>query len=144
MMSDESTSFDAVGLLVGAVQASNRRDFDAMFRIFAPDAVYDLSPSGLGTYEGLAAIRGLFEEWWRAYDEHESELQEAVDLRHGVVFARILQSGRPIGSTGVVRAQQGWAMTVAGGLIAQVTAYLDPDEAREAAERLAKERGGDV
>ncbi len=78
-MSEESTSFDAVGLLVGAVQASNRRDFDAMFRIFAPDAVYDLSPSGLGTYEGLAAIRGLFEEWWRAYDELESELQEAVD-----------------------------------------------------------------
>ncbi len=56
------------------------------------------------------------------------------------VFVRIVQSGRPVGSTAVVRAQQGWAMTVVGGMVVRVTAYLDPDDARAAAKRLAQER----
>ena len=139
-MPAESKTPDALALVAGAVEASNRRDFDSMFRIFAPGAVYDLSPLGLGAYEGLAAIRALFEEWWRGYDELETEVHEALDLHHGVVFVRIVQSGRPVGSTAVVRAQQGWAMTVVGGMVVRVTAYLDPDDARAAAKRLAQER----
>ena len=108
-----------------------------MARIFAPEAVYDLSPAGLGVYEGLAAIRALFEDWWSAYDELESEL-EVVGLGNGVHFVALLQKGRPVGSTAVVQLRQGWVM-VLDGMVARVTADA-LEEARAAAERLAQER----
>jgi hypothetical protein len=51
-MREESTTPDVVELMRSAFEALNRRDFDVMPRIFAPDAVYDLSSQGLGIYEG--------------------------------------------------------------------------------------------
>jgi ketosteroid isomerase-like protein len=139
-MSEESTT-PVVELLRSAVEAANRRDFDALGSFFTPGAVYDLSPSGFGTYEGLAAIRALFEEWWSVYDELESEVEEVLDLLHGVVFVVLLQNGRPVGSTGFLQQRQGWVMVVVDGMVVRVMAYRDPDEARAAAERLAQERG---
>jgi hypothetical protein len=79
-MAEESTTPDVVELLRSGFDALNRRDFDAIPRIFAVDAVYDLSSAGLGIYDGLTAIRALFEDWWSAYDELGSELEEVVDL----------------------------------------------------------------
>ena len=138
-MAEESTTPDVVELLRSGFDALNRRDFDAMPRIFASDAVYDLSSQGLGVYEGLAAIRALFEEWWSAYDELESELQEVVDLRNGVFFVALLQKGRQVGSTAVVQLLQGWVMVVMDGMVVRVAPDA-PDEARADAERLAQER----
>ncbi len=139
---DESTSPDLFALMRSAVEALNRRDFDVMPRVFAPDAVYDLSSWGLGVYEGLAAISALFEEWWSLYDELESEVEEVIELRNGVAFVAILQTGRPVGTTAVVEERQGWVMVVVDGIIVRVTPD-DPDEARAAAERLAQEQADD-
>ena len=52
VMSEESTTPDLVELTRGRVEAANRRDFDAMVSFFAPDAVWDLSPMGLGDLRG--------------------------------------------------------------------------------------------
>ncbi len=140
-MSEESTSPDLVELVRGLVEPANRRDFHAMVSLYAPHAVHDTSPWGMGTYEGPAAIRRLFEDWIGAYDEFKVELEEALDLGNGIVLAVLLQSGRLVGRSDVVRLRMAWAFEWAEGTIVRVTAYPEIAEARGAAERLAEKRG---
>jgi ketosteroid isomerase-like protein len=140
-MSEESTTPDVVELTRGQWEAVNRGDVDALMSRFPPDGVYDPSPTGLGVFEGPAAIRGFLEEWWGAFEELRYELEEVRDLGNGVVFAVVRQDGRPAGSTGYVRAREAYVHEWVDGMIARVTIYLDIDEARAAAERLAEERG---
>jgi ketosteroid isomerase-like protein len=99
-----------------------------------------LSPAGLGSYEGQAAIRGVLEDWLDAYDEFEFEPEQVHDLGNGVVFAVARQNARPVGSTGYVQMHQGNVFVWVEGMIERFAAYLDPAEARAAAERLAEER----
>jgi len=56
--------------------AANRRDLDAMMAFYEPDAVYDMSPFGMGVFERQAAARGFIEDWWGPYEEFESEAKE--------------------------------------------------------------------
>jgi ketosteroid isomerase-like protein len=72
-MSEESTTPDLVELVRQSTEAANTRDFELMVPFFAPDAAWDMSPTGLGTYNGRAAIRGFFEDWIGAYDKFEIE-----------------------------------------------------------------------
>jgi hypothetical protein len=71
--------------------------------LFAPDAVYDASLPGIGIFEGVAAIRGFFEDWVGAYEEYEQEMVEGQSLGNGVVFAVTRLEGRPVGSLGMVQ-----------------------------------------
>ncbi len=143
VMSEESTTPDLVALMRRLFEAAERDDFDAAMRFFASDAVWE--SMGLGTrFEGVAAIRGHFEDWRGAYEEYEMELEEVLDLGNGVVFATLAQGGRPAGSTGRVRVREARVATWVDGMFARTTTYLDIDEARAAAERLAEERGRDV
>jgi hypothetical protein len=57
-----------------------------------------------------------------------------------VAFALFVQRGRPVGSTGSVEFRDARVMIWADGLIERVTAFLDIDEARADADRLAEER----
>jgi hypothetical protein len=40
--------------------------------LFASDAVFDLSPYGLGTLETLDAIRAMLVDWVGAFEEYET------------------------------------------------------------------------
>ena len=140
-MSEESTTPDVVALVRRRSDASHRRDMDALMGLFAPDAVYDTSPSGLGVYEGRTAIRAFIREWWDAFDELHFEPEEIVDLGGGVTFSIIRQDGRPAGSDSHVRTHEAQVIEWTGTLAARVTVYQDIEEARAAAERLAQERG---
>jgi ketosteroid isomerase-like protein len=140
-MSEESTTPDLVELSRTAVEASERGDWDAVMSFFAPHAVWDMSPQGLGIFEGRAAIRGFLEDWWRAYEELAVEVDEVLDLGNGVGVRVITQRGRLAGGTGEVRQRSADVVLWVDGLIERVTAYLDIDQARAAAERLAEERG---
>ena len=122
-------------------EAGNRRDLDAMIAFYAPDGVYDMSPVGMGVFEGQAAARGFIEDWWASYEEHEFEAEETLDLGNGVIFDVSLQKGRPVASIGYVQLRYAIVVVWAKGLIERVTLYDDIDEARAAAERLAAERG---
>jgi ketosteroid isomerase-like protein len=75
----------------GSVQAGNDRDIDWALTFYPPDAVWDMSPFGMGTFEGIEAIRGFFEDWLGAYEEHATEPEEIVDLASGVSFAVLHQ-----------------------------------------------------
>jgi ketosteroid isomerase-like protein len=140
-MSEESTTPDLVELVRRRSEASNRRDMDALMGLFSPDGVYDTSPSGLGVYEGQAAIRAFIGEWWDAFDELHFEPEEVVDLGSGVTFSVVRQDARPAGSAGQVRTREAHVIDWVGGVAARVTVYQDIDEARAYAERLAESRG---
>jgi ketosteroid isomerase-like protein len=141
VMSEESTNSDLVERQKRATEAANRRDLDAVMAFIAPDAVYDMSPVGMGVFEGQAAARGFIEDWWASYEEHEFEAEETLDLGNGVGFRVLIQKGRPVGSSGEVELRYAVVSVWEDGLIVRVTNYTDIDEARAAAERLAEERG---
>jgi ketosteroid isomerase-like protein len=141
MMSDESTTPDLVERWQQASEAAEHGDFDAVMSVYAPDAVCDASLPGVGTFNGMAAIRKFLEDWIGDYEEYQYEQEEGLDLGNGVVFVVGRVDGRPAGSTG--RVQERWAFTSvwAAGTIGRVTVDNDIDEARAVAERLAEERG---
>jgi uncharacterized protein (TIGR02246 family) len=139
VMSEEPTTADLVELMGRAIEAANRRDLDAAASSFADDASFD--GRGLGDhFEGRAAIRSFLEDWFATYEELEFGVGEVRDLGNGVVFAVVVQNGRPAGSAGHLRQREGWVFVWVGGLIARLT-ISEVDEARAAAERLAEERG---
>jgi ketosteroid isomerase-like protein len=139
MMSVESASPDLVELMSRALDAANRRDLDAAANSFAEDAAFDGRALG-DHFEGRAAIRGFLENWFGAYEELEFGFDEARDLGNGVVFAVVVQNGRPAGGAGHLRQREGWIFVWVGGLIARLT-IAEVDEGRAAAERLAQHRG---
>jgi len=129
---------DPLEAMSSAVEAFNRRDFDAIESLYAEDAV--LAGVDLGSFEGASAIRSLYEEMTTPYRDFTSQLDAVNDLGNGIGFAVVTVAGHPVGSTGEVRLHYGSVVVLADGVIVQQTNYMDIDEARAAAERLAAER----
>jgi hypothetical protein len=137
-MPEEPTTTDLVERQRQAVEAYSRLDEGMTF--YAPGAVWDASRTGVGTFEGAAAIRRFFEDWMGAYEEYRHEIVEIRDLGNGVVFTVLDIVGRLAGSTS--RVQETWSLTATWveGMCERVVVRSDIDEARADAERLAKER----
>jgi len=140
-MSEESTTRDLVELQSRQTEAANRRDVDALVALYAPNGVWDMSPMGMGAFEGQAAVRDFYEDWFAAYEEYEVKAEEILDLGNGVGFRILIQKGRPVGSSGEVELRYAAAGVWEDGKIVRMTNYNDIDAARAAAERLAQERG---
>jgi ketosteroid isomerase-like protein len=139
-MSEESTTPDLVERWLRASEAAARRDFDAVMNVYAPEAVWDASLSGVGVFEGVAAIRRFLEDWIGAYREYEYDQEEGLDLGNGVVFVVARVDGHPFDSPGVVEERWAWTTVWETGLIVMVSVRSDIDDARAAAERLAESR----
>ncbi len=120
--------------------AFSQGDFDAQMSVYAPDAVLDMSARGLGTFEGLTAVRGFWEDYYRSFEDLRFELEEALDFGNGVIFAIVRQDARPAGSDARVRTREAWISVWDGGVFVRGSSYSDPDEGRAAAERVAQER----
>jgi ketosteroid isomerase-like protein len=140
-MTDESTTPDLAELQNRLTDAGSRRDLDAITAFYAPDGVWDISPMGMGVFEGQAAARDFLDDWFASYEEYELEAKEALDLGNGVGLRTLIQKGRPVGSGGAVQLRYAAVSVWEDGKIARITNYTDIDEARAAAERLAEERG---
>jgi ketosteroid isomerase-like protein len=138
---EESITPDLVELGQRMFEAANRRDFDAVVSFFAPDAVWE--STYLEASEGVAAIRGVFEDLARPFEQLEVEVEEILDLGGGVGFSVIVVRGRPLAGSGQVRQRYAsWAIWTEDKITRlKMYMYTDIDEAREAAERLAEERG---
>ena len=132
---------DLVELQRRLTAAIGSRDVDAMMAFWAPDGVYDMSPIGMGVFEGQAAARGFIEDWWGPYEEYEFEAQETLDLGGGVGFRVLIMKGRPVGSRSQVELRYAAVGVWEDAKIVRMTNYNDIDEARAAAGRLAEERG---
>jgi ketosteroid isomerase-like protein len=140
-MPEHSASPDLAALARLQVEALNRRDFDALLPYVAPGVVYDTTPSGFGLYEGIDSVREFVEGYWKLFDELSFVLEEFVDLGNGVTFAVNRQHAVPAGSSAPVQAREAHVAEWKDGLVVRITVYIDIDEARAAAGRLAKERG---
>jgi ketosteroid isomerase-like protein len=138
-MPEESTTPNLVELAGQFLEAQNLRDFDALEGFYAPNAV--LVGAEVGTFEGSAAIRALFEDFVSPYEEFHVEFEEALDLGNDVGFYILVATGRPFGSTKELRLRSATVVMASEGFIERQTNYMDIDEARAAAERLAEERG---
>ena len=131
-------SQDNVDLVRRQLEALDRRDLDGVMNNVAEDTVLDGRFENF--LEGRAAIRQFLEDWFRVWEELDFELEEVSDLGGGVVFAVVIQDGRPVGGDGRVRQREGWIYLWVGGSIARLTTS-EVDQARAAAERLAEQRG---
>jgi ketosteroid isomerase-like protein len=140
-MPEESTTPNVVELTRRMMEAANRHDLGTHMQFQAPDAVWDLSEVGLGTYEGAAAIGGLLEDWWGTWGSHLIEVEEALDLGNGVVFSSQREDSRLAGSEGHVEQRVLWVIEWDNGVVKRQTVYRDIEQARATAERLAEERG---
>jgi len=138
-MSDESTTQDLVERTRRGFDAG--MDIDAVMGDYAPDSVWDMSPVGLGVYEGQAAIRRFLEDWWGSYGEYRNQVEEILDLGNGVIFSVVRIEGRLVGSDAYTRLRYAGIAEWVEGLVRRTTNYTDIDDARAAAERLAEERG---
>jgi ketosteroid isomerase-like protein len=138
-MSEEPTTPNLAERQERLTEAVNRRDLDAMMAFYAPDCVYDMSPIGMGVFEGRAAARGFIEDWWGSYEELEFEAQETLELGNGVGFRVLIQRGRPVASSGEVELRYAAVSVWEDGKIVRMTNYNDIDAARAAAERLGRE-----
>jgi ketosteroid isomerase-like protein len=94
VMSEQSTTPDLVELQNRHTEAGGRRDLDAITAFYAPDAVWDMSPMGMGTFEGQAAARAFFEDWFASYEEYELEAEEILDLGQARAAAERLAEER--------------------------------------------------
>lgn len=141
-MSEESAIPNLSELTRSFFEAMDRDwDFKALSAFFAPNAVWDLSLWGVGTYENVAAIGRFLEGYWATWEDHHHQIEEILDLGRGVLFVVIWEDGRPRGSDARVQARHGdvyeW---VQGKIVRITTGYLDIDEGRAAARRLSASR----
>ena len=139
-MPEESTTPDLVELTRQAIEAAGRRDFDAAMSRYAEDSVLDGSAMGILVYEGVDTIRREMEAWTAAFEEFEIDIDEIHDMGNGVVLSLTRQSGRPSGASGHVQMPFIGVTQWSAGKIVRTIAFIDIDEARAAAERLAWER----
>jgi ketosteroid isomerase-like protein len=138
---DESTTPDLEELMRRWIDATNRRDVEAMMSCVASDAVWDALGPGDERVRGLTAIRAMLEDWFRPYEEYEAEIEELMGLGSGVAFIVAVHKGRLVGSSAVVQWRQGFVVLYDGDLIVHIASYTDVDEARATAEQLAEQRG---
>jgi ketosteroid isomerase-like protein len=127
-MPEEPTTPDLVERTRAIFEAMDRDwDIDALEANWAPDIVWDMSVSVLGTLHGRAAVREFLESWWATWEDHHHRIEEI--------------RGRPVGSEGRVQAQNVMVQEWADGKTVRTTSYTDIDEARAADAHLAQERG---
>ena len=112
-----------------------------MLGLHAPDALWDLSDAGLGSFEGVEAIRSFLADWFGSFEDYRVDVEQAIDLGGGVIFVIDKATGRPAGIDASIEQRRGWVVRWSNGKLMRAASYLDLDQARIAAERLAKERG---
>jgi ketosteroid isomerase-like protein len=139
-MPEESATPDLAERWRESADAFVRGDLDVAMSFYASDAAWDGSDTGVGTFEGAAAVRTFLEGWIGAFEDYEHRHEILEDVGTGVVFAVLCLEGSPPGSPR--RMQERYAFTVvwAGGLIVRVIVVGDIEDARADAERLAAER----
>jgi ketosteroid isomerase-like protein len=137
---EQSTTVD-LAAFSRAVDAFSRGDIDGIVSIYRSDAVLDLSPVGMGVFEGHEAIRGFYEDWRGSYEHFEQVIEESRDLGNGVGFGGVTAHGRLHGSPSRIELRYAAVGIWREGLVDWAANYTDIDEARAIAKRLAQERG---
>lgn len=138
-MAEESTTPDPVEIASAGFEAFARGDFDGAAGFFTPDAVWEMV--GGETFEGIPAIRRFMADFCGQFERFGVEVEEIQVVGDGVLIVVNTMWGYPLNSAVEVRQRGAFVYVFEDRLAVRCTAYSDIDEARAAAERLAKERG---
>src|SRR5215216_6356076 len=123
-------SQENVELVKRAIDAYNRRDFDAMRRMNNPDVQLDWSASrGLeaGVYEGPEEVLAFYRGFLEMFDEVEIEPDRFIDVGDSVV---VPNTARMRGRDGIETiARSALVFELRNGLIARIRLYQETQEA---------------
>lgn len=139
-----SEDLTAPGALDGTRQLHrllNSRDLDAVTDLFEPGSIWDASRWGLGSHEAPTSLRRFLQDWIGSFDVYELALEEVQDLGNGIVFAVFFHAADLQGGGGSLRVRSSAVLDWRAGQLVGLTSYRDMEEARAAAELLARERG---
>ncbi|HEX4187768.1 MAG TPA: nuclear transport factor 2 family protein [Solirubrobacteraceae bacterium] len=139
-MPGDPSSSSPLELTRRSFEAADSGDYDWMMSFYGPDSVFDMSPWGLGTYEGLVAIRAFFKDWIGAFEVFEMKLEQMDDLGSGVVMAVARQTALSAGSSTPLRLRHAAVAVWENGIALAITNYPDVEHARTVAEELASSR----
>jgi ketosteroid isomerase-like protein len=121
-----------------AVEAYNRRDFEAVLEFLDPEiewhpAVQAMMGGETAVYRGHAEVRELFRDVTEVFDVFDIELNEIRDLGEDRVVAigRLRTRGR--GSAAQTESPVGFVVDGRNGKAIRIRNYLDPMETLEAA-----------
>ena len=106
-----------------------RGDFDTALEMFAEDVEWR---DQFGTYHGHDGVAKSTARWTGTWEELEMEVEEMLDTGDDVVVL-LRQTARGRGSGAPVEGVTGWVYTLAGGRIAKVRLFPDPNDALKAA-----------
>ena len=138
MSAEESPTADLLEIVIGLAQMAGRKDWDAILDYYASDAVWQTP--WWGSFEGHAALRGLWEDFTGIYRDWEIDTDEVRDLGDEVVLSVFTMRGRLADGGGEIRERGAWVYQWEASKIVRVLDFRDIDEARVAAERLAGDR----
>lgn len=111
--------------------ATNRRDWDGVFRDQHPDTEQIL-PSPTGRYRGREEIQRYWEDLMAAFDEGIAEPEEVLESGDQVVVV-VKTRARPRGSSAEIEIRNGHLWTFRDGKVASMQVFPQPEKALEAA-----------
>jgi ketosteroid isomerase-like protein len=136
-MSEEPTTRDLVELTRFMFEAANRRDFDAALEFYVPNAFWR---GTVDDAEGVAAIRDLWVGYFGAFEELQVVLEDVVDVGNGVILVASRHEGRLVGGAALAE-RRSFVYEFVDRRVVRVRDYVDVEEARADAERLAESKG---
>jgi len=114
-------------------EAFNRRDFDALFKIYDPQIVWEQDEGFVepGTHHGHASVRHVFDSVFEGFKDFRIDVEQLFDLDDRVLaLVRIVGSGNRSGLELDNHGGQLWWFR--DGRAIKLKLFLDPAEALEA------------
>jgi ketosteroid isomerase-like protein len=125
-------SQENVEIVRAAINAWNRRDWDAALKDAAPSFEFDFSRSmgpGRGMYS-LGQMPEFFREFSEAWESFRLEADEFIEAGEQVVMTNTL---RARGRDGIeLQARSAWVWTIRDGKVLELCLYQERKEALEA------------
>ena len=116
-------------------EAFSRDGLDAAFEHLHPDFEYDLSAAigpYAGIYSGREAVRGMFEDFFAAWEYMHVEPEELVEVGEDRVLTLLQARARGKGSGIEIEARSTAIWTVRDGQVVRGAVYNDRAEALKA------------
>lgn len=125
------------------VEGPGRRRFDALdldaweviFASLAPDIEFNEDPRfpEAGAHRGVEAVRRYLSRFVESFDQFSFEVEDIIELEGARVLLLLRLTMRGRGSGARVETEPGWIFTVGNGVVVRVDAFIDREEAFEAA-----------
>ncbi len=119
----------------GAVDALNADSLTVIFENLDPEVEFHEDPRfpEAGVYRGIEAVREYWGRFTGSFDEFAFEPEDFVDLEGDkvLILLRLMTRGKDSGAT--VETRPGWIFTIRDRRTVRIDAFLDREEALEAA-----------